>query len=124
MRVLRGEIYAEPITGADNYGCHVSCWAGDAPAVAAARFNVRQPMEDDDNSNFIPEGDFEIDEADRLLPRLKNDGIRFEIEMIDVPRGAAPGFSRLTSHFSRVRIYIHKLDLEAWTKIREKLYPV
>src|SRR5580692_8628134 len=35
---------AEPITGADIYACHVSCGAGDAPAIAAARFNVRQDL--------------------------------------------------------------------------------
>jgi hypothetical protein len=79
--------------------------------------------EESDDSDFISQGDFEVDEAEGVLARLRKEGIRFEIEMIEVVRQTT-GFSRVRPRFSRVRLYVHRLDLGAWLKVRDELYPV
>jgi hypothetical protein len=77
----------------------------------------------DDGDEFVSQGDLEIDEADRLLPRLKNDGIRFEIAMKEIPQfqgknlGPRPPVAMIT-------LFVHPSDLDAWLKIRNELYPV
>ena len=77
--------------------------------------------ETDDDAEFVSQGVLEPDEAERLLPKLEKVGIRFEIDVSDITtfeiRGGAQRASQIT-------LYVHRLDLDAWEKIRSELYPV
>jgi len=79
--------------------------------------------ETNDDADFISQGVLEIGETDGVLERLKNEAIRFEIEMKEV-HSQSIGFSRKIPTQTSVELYIHKLDLKRWEALREKLYPV
>ncbi len=78
--------------------------------------------EEDEVDGFVSQGTFEVEEADRLLPRLKADGIRFEIEMKTVPQRGRNSVPEPST--SNVALFVHSSDIEAWQKIRGELYPV
>jgi hypothetical protein len=126
--VSSGSIFAElrafsdlPTAHGGNLDLRLSRGATAGQGVGPS--GVRNSMSDDNNGDYLSQGDFEVDEAEGVLTRLEKEGIRFEIEMLDIDT-LSTGFARTRTHFQRVRLYVHRQDLDAWNVLREKLYPV
>jgi hypothetical protein len=77
----------------------------------------------DDDADFVSQGELDVEEADRILPRLKQAGVRFEIDVEESRQLSRSFMGRLPVH-SRVTLYVHALDLDAWLRIREEYFPV
>jgi hypothetical protein len=75
----------------------------------------------DDDDGFVIQGTLEPGEAERLLPRLEKDGVRFEIDAGDITVVATRGGPRRSS---QITLFVHREDVDAWYKIRSELYPV
>ena len=58
-------------------------------------------------------------EAKRILPRLELEKIRFQIQ---ADHSGRPQI-RSPSHDSRIELFVHSADVEAWLKIRQEYFP-
>ncbi len=70
--------------------------------------------------SYLTECDLSVDQANRILLRLLEADIRFQIETdagVKRDPGAGPAGD------SRVRLFIHSGDVEAWQKIRREYFP-
>jgi len=70
---------------------------------------------------YQSEGDLNPLEAKRILPRLAELNVRFQIEA-DV--GNHPNRSTAPINDARIRLFVHVDDLEAWRQIRREFFPV
>ena len=77
-------------------------------------------MSDEPAEPYLPQGGLDASEANRILPRLEKDKIRFQIAT-DV--SGRQNFRQPLRH-PRVQLFIHGDDLEAWQRIRIELFPV
>lgn len=73
-------------------------------------------MSEEDDAQYVIEGKLDVFEADKILPRLEREGVRFQIDT-DVSahvRGKSE---------SRITLYVHADDVPAWEKIRGDYFP-
>ncbi len=76
-------------------------------------------MSSDESEEFLAQGRLAVDEAERILPRLEKENIRFQIEtFLPKPRSTKLG------PVDRVALFIHPDDVEAWRRIRNEFFPV
>ena len=75
--------------------------------------------EDDDGFQF--EGALDVGEANRILPRLEQEKIRFKIAA-DVSGHR----TRATGRFrdARIKLFVHADDVSAWHALRDEYFPV
>ena len=76
-------------------------------------------MPSQDSEEFVSQGRLSVEEAERILPRLRNDKIRFQIET-SLPK---PRSTRL-GPIDRVELFVHTDDIAAWQKIRAEYFPI
>lgn len=70
------------------------------------------------DKSFQFEGELDTTDAQRLLPRLEEEKVRFELAV------DSSGSDRDYVHESRVKLFVHVEDLARWRKVRELLFPV
>jgi len=76
-------------------------------------------MSSPDSEEYISQGQLSVDEAERILARLRKESIRFQIETsLPKPRSTKLG------PVERVALFVHSDDLEAWQEIRAEYFPV
>lgn len=80
---------------------------------------AHQEMAPENDDDFCIQGGLSVGEADRILPRLEADDIRFEIDA-----NPAPGSARNFDSAPRITLYIHVDDLPRWEKIRDEFFPI
>jgi hypothetical protein len=68
---------------------------------------------------YVSQGRLATNEAERILPRLEKEKIRFQIE----PNIAGRRNLRISLQ-PRVALFIHPEDVDAWLKIRDEYFPV
>jgi hypothetical protein len=76
-------------------------------------------MSPQDDEEYVSQGQLSVEEAERILPRLRNENIRFQIET-SLPK---PRSTRL-GPIDRVALFVHSDDIEAWQRIRAEYFPV
>jgi hypothetical protein len=77
------------------------------------------PMSSEESVEFLSQGRLAVDEAERILPRLEKEKIRFQIETF-LPKPRSTKFGPI----DRFELYIHPDDVEAWRRIRNEFFPV
>ncbi len=90
------------------------------PNGTKVRFGRGSDAAGSDDAQYVDQGRLNIPEADRILPRLESEGIRFQIDT-DVsthPSGKC-GFRD-----GRIALFVHVDDVPAWDKIRAEYFPV
>ena len=70
----------------------------------------------DDDTDYVSEGRLEVPEANKILPRLEKEGIRFRIDTDVSAHGRR--FDE-----ARIELFIHVDDVPAWEKIRMDYLP-
>jgi hypothetical protein len=71
------------------------------------------------SEEYVSQGRLSVEEAERILPRLQNDNIRFQIETsLPQPRSSRNG------PIDRVELFVHADDVQAWQGIRAEYFPV
>jgi len=73
------------------------------------------------DNEFQAEGELSENEAERILPRLEKEKIRFQIDA-NVSRNGT-GLSRSYSP-AQIKLFVHTDDIAAWRKIRDEYFPV
>lgn len=73
-----------------------------------------EPMDGEDQ--FVAQGSLEVPEANKILPRLAKEGIRFRIDT-DVSAHAR------SYNEARIGLFVHVNDLPAWERIRPDYLP-
>jgi hypothetical protein len=68
--------------------------------------------------NYPPQGPLAVNEAKIILPLLEKNGIRFKIDTDQTCRETDDG----SFADSRVELFVHSEDVEAWIKIRDKFW--
>jgi hypothetical protein len=76
------------------------------------------PMASDDDA-FLSEGRLSCSEAERILPRLEREKIRFQIETDPTTRGSGRFFND-----ARSSLFLHTDDVLARERIRDEYFPV
>lgn len=76
-------------------------------------------MSDDADDGYRSQGDLDPDEAKRILPRLEQAGVRFQIAT-DASGGA--GLRRYLVD-GRIQLFVHEDDVAAWQRIRQEFFP-
>ena len=76
-------------------------------------------MTEDDDADYGAQGRLDVPEADRILPRLEKDGIRFQI---DTDISTHPG-GECSFRDGRIALFVHVDDVPAWEKIRGDYFP-
>jgi hypothetical protein len=69
---------------------------------------------------YVSQGRLATNEAARILPRLEKEKIRFQIET----HVAGRRNFRTPLRDSRVALFIHPEDVDAWLRIRDECFPV
>jgi hypothetical protein len=90
------------------------------PKGTTVRFGKVSEEGAEDDAQYVPQGILDVPEADRILPRLEKEGIRFEIDT-DVsthPSGKCGVWD------GRIALFVHMEDVAAWEKIRAEYFPV
>ncbi len=77
-------------------------------------------MTSEDPIEYVSQGRLATSEAARILPRLEKEKIRFQIET----NVAGRRNFRTPLRDSRVALFIHPEDLDAWLRIRGEYFPV
>jgi hypothetical protein len=77
-------------------------------------------MTSEENIEYISQGRLATNEAERILPRLKKERIRFQIQT-DV---AGRQNFRAPLRDPRVELFIHPADVATWSGIRNEYFPV
>ncbi len=76
-------------------------------------------MSPQDSEDYVSQGRLSVEEAERILPRLQNEKIRFQIETsLPKPRSSKIG------PIDRVELFVYADDVEAWQLIRAEFFPV
>jgi hypothetical protein len=73
------------------------------------------------DKEFQAEGELSEGEADRILPRLEKEKIRFQISANPLRHDA--GRARASSD-PQIKLFIHTDDIVAWRKIRDEYFPI
>jgi len=76
-------------------------------------------MTPEETIEYVSQGRLATNEAERILPRLEKEKIRFQIE----PNIAGRRNLRISLR-PRVALFIHPEDVDAWLKIRDEYFPV
>ena len=76
-------------------------------------------MSSQDSKEFVSQGRLSVEEAERILTRLRNERIRFQIET-SLPK---PRSTRL-GPVDRVELFVHTDDIAAWQRIRAEYFPI
>jgi hypothetical protein len=76
-------------------------------------------MAPESDDAFSVQGGLSVGEADRILPRLEAENIRFEIDT-----NPATGSPRNFDSVPRVKLFIHVDDLPRWERIRDEFFPI
>ena len=77
-------------------------------------------MTPEETTEYVPQGRLATNEAARILPRLEREKIRFQIET----NVAGRRNFRTPLRDSRVALFIHPEDVEAWLRIRTEYFRV
>ena len=77
-------------------------------------------MNQDNSDGYVSQGRLDVKEAELILPRLKSAKIRFEIST-DLSNRKNFQFPMRNS---RIELFVHQDDLEAWQAIRSEYYIV
>lgn len=77
-------------------------------------------MTPDDNAEYESQGQLAVHEAEQILPRLEREHLRFQIQ---TDLSSRNNF-RAPLNQSRVELFIHPDDVEAWQRIRAEYFPV
>jgi hypothetical protein len=89
------------------------------PINSTVRFE-KIPKPPDEEGQYIAQERLDVFEAERILPRLEMEGIRFQIDA-DVsshPSGEGP------LRDQRIGLYVHVDDIPAWEKFRSEYFTV
>jgi hypothetical protein len=76
-------------------------------------------MSSQDSEEFVSQGRLSVEAAERILTRLRNERIRFQIET-SLPK---PRSTRL-GPVDRVELFVHTDDIAAWQRIRAEYFPI
>jgi hypothetical protein len=76
-------------------------------------------MKADDEDAFEDVGGLSVSEAERILPRLERENIRFEIQTDPSPHRATD-----INGTPSVMLFIHRDDASCWEKIRDEFFPL
>ena len=76
-------------------------------------------MSPQDSEDYVSQGRLSVEEAERILPRLQNEKIRFQIET-SLPKPCSTKIGPI----DRVELFVHADDVEAWRRIRAEYFPV
>jgi hypothetical protein len=77
-------------------------------------------MTPEETIEYVAQGRLATNEAERILPRLEKEKIRFQIET----NVAGRRNFRIPLRDPRVALFIHPEDVDAWLKIRDEYFPV
>jgi len=90
------------------------------PNGSKVRFGKNSEDVRDDDAKYITQGKLNVPEADRILPRLEKEGVRFQIDtdLSTHPVGRDGSFRD-----SRIELFIHVDDVQAWEKIGSDYFP-
>ena len=77
-------------------------------------------MNPEQEEPYQPQGGLDVGEAKRILARLEEKKIRFQLET-DV---SGRKVFRQPLKDARVQLFIHAGDLEAWQRIRAEFFPI
>jgi len=80
---------------------------------------VRFERAADDDTQYVAQGRLDIPEADRILPRLEKEGIRFQI---DTDLSTHPS-GKCAFRDGRIALFVHVDDVPAWEKVRADYFP-
>lgn len=82
-------------------------------------------METEDDNTYYPLGDFMLFDARKILPRLEQEKIRFQI---DTDHSGLAGLPPATAGYglhgngSKISIYIHREDEDRFRKISHEFF--
>lgn len=71
-----------------------------------------------DDAKYVFKERLGVSEAERILPRLEKEGIRFQIDPDLSPHGSIYNF-----HDNRIALFVHVDDVTTWERIRPDYYP-
>jgi len=87
------------------------------PNGSKVRFERNPEAEED--AQYISQGRLDVPEADRILPRMEREGIRFQI---DTDVGTHPS-GKCSFRDGRIELFVHVQDIPAWEKVRADYFP-